>query len=68
MTRGYPYRRIEDAHYARNAEIRASAQGRAASAIACQILDEFIAKSTEYEMCAPAAEKSQCGVGAKDFQ
>ena len=25
---GYPYRRIEDAYYARNAEIRASAQGR----------------------------------------
>ena len=23
VTRGYPYRRIEDAHYARNAEIKA---------------------------------------------
>jgi hypothetical protein len=34
MTRGYPYRRIEDAHYARNAEIKASAQGRALAAIA----------------------------------
>ena len=28
VTRGYPYRRIEDAHYARNADIKASAQGR----------------------------------------
>ena len=28
LTRGYPYRRIEDAYYAWRAEIRASAQGR----------------------------------------
>ena len=39
---GYPYRRIEDAYYARNAEIKASARGRAPSAIVCQTLDEFI--------------------------
>jgi hypothetical protein len=54
VTRGYPYRRIEDAHYARNAEIGASAQGRAPSAIVCQTLDEFITKSTGYEMRAAA--------------
>jgi hypothetical protein len=54
VTRGYPYRRIEDAHYARNAEIKASAQGRAPSAIVCQTLDEFITKSTGYEMLAAA--------------
>ena len=54
VTRGYPYGRIEDAHYARNAEIKASAQGRAPSAIVCQTLDEFIAKSTGYEMLAAA--------------
>src|SRR5258705_12535688 len=29
VARGYPYRRIEDAYYARNADIKASAQGRA---------------------------------------
>ncbi len=51
---GYPYRRIEDAHYARKAEIRASAQGGAVAAIVCQTLDEFIAKSTGYEMLAAA--------------
>jgi hypothetical protein len=51
VTRGYPYRRVEDAHYARKAEIKASAQGRAPSAIVC---DEFIAKSTGYEMRAAA--------------
>jgi len=54
VSRGYPYRRIEDAHYARNAEIKASAQGRAPSAIVCQTLDEFITKSTGYEMLAAA--------------
>ncbi len=54
VTRGYPYRRIEDAYYARNADIRASAQGRAPAAIVCQTLDEFIAESTGYEMLAAA--------------
>ena len=54
VSRGYPYRRIEDAYYARNADIRASAQGRAPAAIVCQTLDEFIAESTGYEMLAAA--------------
>lgn len=54
LSRGYLYRRFEDAHYARNAEIRASAQGRAASAIVCQTLDEFTAKSAGREVLAAA--------------
>ena len=54
LTRGYPYRRIDDAYYARNAEIKASAQGRAPAAIVCQTLDEFIAKSPGYEILAAA--------------
>ena len=54
VTHGYPYLGIEDAHYARKAEIKASAQGRAPSAIVCQTLDEFITKSTGYEMRAAA--------------
>ena len=54
VTRGYPYRRIEDAYSARNAKIKASAQDRAPSSIACQTLEEFIAKSTGYEMLATA--------------
>jgi hypothetical protein len=54
VTRGYPYRRIEDAHYARKAEIKALGQGRALAAIVCQTHDEFIAKSTGYEMLAAA--------------
>ena len=54
VTRGYPYRRIEDAYYARNAEIRASAQGRAPAAIVCQTLDDFIVNSTGCETPAAA--------------
>jgi hypothetical protein len=38
---GYPYRRIEEAHYARKATINASARG----VTICQTLDEFIAKA-----------------------
>ena len=34
VSRGYPYRRIEDACYARNAEIRASAQRQPANMVA----------------------------------
>jgi hypothetical protein len=54
VARGYPYRRIEDAYYARNAEIRASAEGRFRAAIVCQTLDEFVVKSTGCEMLAAA--------------
>jgi hypothetical protein len=41
-------------YYARNAEIKASAQGLALAAIVCQTLDEFIAKSTGHEMLVAA--------------
>ena len=54
VARGYPYRRIEDAHYARNAEIMRLRRGRALAAIVCETLDEFTAKSTRYEMLAAA--------------
>lgn len=54
MSSGYPYRRIEDACYARNAEIKESARGRAPSAIFCETLDELIAKSSGYEIRAAA--------------
>jgi hypothetical protein len=41
LSRGYPYRRIEDAHYARNVEIRSRRRGRSNPAVACSTLDEF---------------------------
>jgi hypothetical protein len=54
LTRGYPYRRIEDAYYAWRGEIRASVQCRAPDAIVCQTLDEFIVNSTGCETLAAA--------------
>ena len=54
VDRGYRYRRIEDAYYARNTEIRAAAQGRSPAAIVCQTLDEFIVKSAGSETLAAA--------------
>jgi hypothetical protein len=54
VSRGYTYRRIDDARYARSYMIKASGQSRALAAIVCQTLDEFIAKSTGYDMPAAA--------------
>ena len=47
--RGYAYRRVEDAHYARNAEIKSRRQGRWGAAVACDTLDEFTLAVTERE-------------------
>jgi hypothetical protein len=41
LSRGYSYRRIEDAHYARNVEIRSRAGSFAGPMVACSTLDEF---------------------------
>jgi hypothetical protein len=41
LSRGYPYRRIEDANYARNVEIRSRRRERSGLAIDCSTLDEF---------------------------
>ena len=49
LSRGYAYRRIEDAHYARNAEIRSRRQGRSGAAVDCSTLDEFTLAVTERE-------------------
>ena len=45
LSRGYVYRRIEDAYYARKAEIRAPGNGSAGPILACNTVDEF-AQST----------------------
>ena len=44
---GFAYRRIEDAHYARNAEIRSRKQGRPLPALTCNTLDEFTSAVAE---------------------
>jgi hypothetical protein len=44
---GYAYRRIEDAHYARNLEIRSRKRGRPLSPLTCDTLDEFTSAVAE---------------------
>jgi hypothetical protein len=41
LSRGYSYRRIEDAHYARKVEMRSRAPSFAGPMVACSTLDEF---------------------------
>jgi len=41
LSRGYSYRRIEDAHYARKVEIKSRARSFAGPMVACSTLDEF---------------------------
>jgi hypothetical protein len=41
LSRGYVYRRIEDACYARKVEIRAPGNGSASRILACNTADEF---------------------------
>jgi len=42
LSRGYTYGRIEDAHYARNVEIRSRNKGSSDPTIACSTVDEFV--------------------------
>lgn len=49
LCRGYAYRRVEDAHYARNAEIKSRRGGRWGTAVACSTLDEFTLAVAERE-------------------
>jgi hypothetical protein len=42
LRRGYTYRRIEDAHYARNAEIRCRDKGYSEYTVACSTVDDFL--------------------------
>jgi hypothetical protein len=48
LSRGYAYRRIEDAHYARNVEIK-SRRRQPDAAVVCATLDEFTMAVTERE-------------------
>ena len=45
-SRGYVYRRIEDAHYARKAEILCRGNGHAGDIVACNTVDEFLRATT----------------------
>jgi hypothetical protein len=41
LSRGFSYSRVEDAHYARNLEIRSRPEGFAGAMVACGTVDEF---------------------------
>ena len=42
LSLGYIYGRFEDAHYARNVEIRSRNEGSSDQTIACSTVDEFV--------------------------
>jgi hypothetical protein len=42
LSRGYVYRRIDDAYYARKAEICAPGKGYAGHIVTCSTVDEFV--------------------------
>ncbi len=42
LSRGYVYPRIEDAYYARKAEIRSPGKGYAGHIVACSTVDELM--------------------------
>jgi hypothetical protein len=42
LSRGYIYGRIEDAHYARNVEIRSRNKGSSDQTIACSTVEDFV--------------------------
>jgi hypothetical protein len=42
LNRGYTYGRIEDAHYARNVEIKSRNKGSSDQTIACSTVDDFV--------------------------
>jgi hypothetical protein len=46
LSLGYTYGRVEDAHYARNVEIRSGEKGRSDKMIACTTVDEFARLTT----------------------
>jgi hypothetical protein len=47
QSRGYVYRRIEDAHYARKAEILYRSNGHAGDIVACNTVDEYLRAMTD---------------------
>ena len=54
LSRGYSYRRIEDAHYARKVEIRSSIRGSAGRMLACDTIDEFTSALGKHDLAAIA--------------
>jgi hypothetical protein len=54
VRRGYVYRRIEDAYYARKAELRCPGESHGGPIVACNTVDEF-ARATTVVVHSPGA-------------
>ena len=52
LSRGYSYRRIEDAHYARNIEIRSRSRGLNGPMVACSTVQEFASTLADHALAA----------------
>jgi len=61
LSRGFAYRRVEEAHYAHNVEIRSRRQARLEPAIACTTVDEFVRTASD-AACDPSRH---CRPGTK---
>jgi hypothetical protein len=57
LSRGYSYRRIEDAHYARKVEIRSGIGGSAGPMLACSTVDEFTSTLAKHSLTAIARHR-----------
>jgi hypothetical protein len=52
LRRGYVYRRIEDAHYARKAEVRCPGESHAGPVVPCNTVEQFARATTVLEATA----------------
>lgn len=50
LSRGYSYRRVEDAYYARRVELRPRKTGAAEHIVACNTMEEFTAKLAGHDI------------------
>lgn len=58
LSRGYSYRRIEDAHYARKVELKSRIRGFAGPMVACNTIDEFTSVLAKHALAAVARQLS----------
>ena len=61
LRRGYVYRRIQDAHYARKAEIKFRARSVANPMIACSTFDEIRSALAKRQISLDALVAPTCG-------
>lgn len=64
LSRGFSYRRIEDAHYARNVEIRSRAAGFEGPMVACSTVAEFTSVLADHALAAARHRLYGCGSSA----